>query len=100
DVENIPGWTIALSFVVGKLYANSLLGSLNTRQHLRSQGSGPESDPCMHVAHFASLPKLSDDGQNSKDGEQHLGVHEGADIDITIVPIRDRVTALRREGEV
>ncbi|KAI6104354.1 hypothetical protein F5141DRAFT_185849 [Pisolithus sp. B1] len=33
-------WFLALSLVIGKLYANSLLASLNSREHLRSQGTG------------------------------------------------------------
>ncbi|KAI6154498.1 hypothetical protein EDD17DRAFT_1073983 [Pisolithus thermaeus] len=39
-VEGQDTWSMGLSFVVGRLYANSFLASLNSREHLRSKGSG------------------------------------------------------------
>ncbi|KAI6158187.1 hypothetical protein BKA82DRAFT_2173839 [Pisolithus tinctorius] len=44
NVVQQDAWAIGLNFIVGKLYANSLLASLNTRQYLRSQASGTLSD--------------------------------------------------------
>lgn len=85
DTDNMFAWTMGLDFVVSKLYANSLLASLNIRQHLRSQASGPGSDPCMNVIHFANLPQ---DIKSSHDGV----------IGISAVPDLDRAAALRREG--
>lgn len=78
DADDIIAWAIALDFIAGKLYANSFLASLNTRQHLRSRGS--ESHEPVNVVHFAKPPKLLEDGRSSKDGERH--------------------SASRREGEV
>ncbi|KAI6104358.1 hypothetical protein F5141DRAFT_186502 [Pisolithus sp. B1] len=37
-------WLLGWTFVVGKLYSNSLLASLNSREHLRSQGADTLSD--------------------------------------------------------
>ncbi|KAI5996449.1 hypothetical protein F5J12DRAFT_853593 [Pisolithus orientalis] len=44
NVDQQDAWAMGLNFIVGKLYANSLLASLNTRQYLRSQASGTLSD--------------------------------------------------------
>ncbi|KAI6101526.1 hypothetical protein EV401DRAFT_2201663 [Pisolithus croceorrhizus] len=85
DTDNMFAWTMGLDFVVSKLYANSLLASLNIRQHLRFQASGPGSDPCMNVIDFANLPK------------DVKGSHDGV-IGISAVPDLDRTAALRREG--
>lgn len=94
DANDQSAWTMGLDFIVGKLYANSLLASLNTRQHLRSQGSGPESNGHVNAVHFANLPKLSEEERSSKD------VREGVVLDITTVPVHDKIPALRRGGEV
>ncbi|KAI6158508.1 hypothetical protein EDD17DRAFT_1877293 [Pisolithus thermaeus] len=100
DVNDQSAWTIGLDFIVGKLYANSLLASLNTRQHVRSQGSRPESGVHVNAIHFANLPKLSEDERSSKDGERYFEAREGAVPDITTVPVHDKIPALRRGGEV
>ncbi|KAI5996481.1 hypothetical protein F5J12DRAFT_355985 [Pisolithus orientalis] len=52
-------WLIGLNFIIGKLYANSLLASLNTRQYLRSLGSGIESAEHVGAIHFADPANLS-----------------------------------------
>ncbi|KAI6106589.1 hypothetical protein EV401DRAFT_2077880 [Pisolithus croceorrhizus] len=100
DASNQSAWLIGLDFIVGKLYANSLLASLNTRQHLRSQGSGPESSVRVNAIHFANLPKPSEDERSSKDGERYFERRGGAILDITTVPVHDKIPALRGEGEV
>lgn len=94
DANDQSAWTMGLDFIVGKLYANSLLASLNTRQHLRSQGSSPESNGHVNAVHFANLPKLSEEERSSKD------VREGVVLDITTAPVHDKIPALRRGGEV
>ncbi|KAI5996475.1 hypothetical protein F5J12DRAFT_355444 [Pisolithus orientalis] len=38
-VEDQSTWSLGLSFVMAKLYANSLLASLNSREHLRSRAA-------------------------------------------------------------
>ncbi|KAI6107462.1 hypothetical protein EDD16DRAFT_1898861 [Pisolithus croceorrhizus] len=100
DANDQSAWTMGLDFIGGKLYANSLLASLNTRQHLRSQGSRPESGVHVNAIHFANLPKLSEDERSSKDRERYFEAREGAVLDITTVPVHDRIPALRGEGEV
>ncbi|KAI6159062.1 hypothetical protein EDD17DRAFT_921847 [Pisolithus thermaeus] len=49
-------WSTGSDFVIGKLYANSLLASLNTWQHLRSRGQvkrrHPYRPPHEHTAAF------------------------------------------------
>ncbi|KAI6006488.1 hypothetical protein F5J12DRAFT_94630 [Pisolithus orientalis] len=96
DVSNYTAWVIGFDFIIGKLYANSLLASLNTREHLRSQGQGPgtETDVRIDAVHFANLQQLSEDTQSSKDGERHSEVRDAAVINIGAVPVRDKPTAL------
>ncbi|KAI5984804.1 hypothetical protein F5J12DRAFT_63974 [Pisolithus orientalis] len=67
-------WATVLDFIIGKLYANSLLASLNTRQHLRSQGSpsGTEPDRYTKAVHVANFPKRSDDVESSMDGARQF----------------------------
>ncbi|KAI6107477.1 hypothetical protein EDD16DRAFT_1740699 [Pisolithus croceorrhizus] len=99
-VELQSAWSMAIDFVIGKFYANSLLATLNSRQHLRSQGSTTESNEGVHVVHFTNTSKPSEEIKSSEDGERHIGVHEGAVIDITADLPLEKTTALRSEGEV
>ncbi|KAI6003095.1 hypothetical protein EDD15DRAFT_1463405 [Pisolithus albus] len=39
NVDQQASWTMGLNFIIGKLYTNSLLASLNTREYLLSQES-------------------------------------------------------------
>ncbi|KAI5988869.1 hypothetical protein F5J12DRAFT_786768 [Pisolithus orientalis] len=57
DIDHYDAWTTGLDFIIGKLYTNSLLASLNTRKHLRSQPSGAALDLCMSASHFAIPPR-------------------------------------------
>ncbi|KAI6006512.1 hypothetical protein F5J12DRAFT_892710 [Pisolithus orientalis] len=65
-------WSTGLDFTIGKLYANSLLASLNTRQILRAQQSGTRSDERISGVHLANLQRLSKNVKRSKDGEKHI----------------------------
>lgn len=85
-------WAATFDLIVGKLYANSLLASLNTRQHLRSHYSGPESDLCMNTIHFASPPKPPADVRSSRDEVRQPGECKTAVIDITTKPAFDEPT--------
>ncbi|KAI5995284.1 hypothetical protein F5J12DRAFT_785633 [Pisolithus orientalis] len=66
DVQDT--WSIALEFVVEKLYANSLLASLNSREHLRSKGAGTLSDLRISAVHLANPPQLPGNVESSTDG--------------------------------
>ncbi|KAI5984051.1 hypothetical protein EDD15DRAFT_1811418 [Pisolithus albus] len=66
NVDQQAFWTMGLNFIMGKLYTNSLLASLNAREHLRSQGSNTVSILNISALHFADPPMLPRDGRNSK----------------------------------
>ncbi|KAI6135164.1 hypothetical protein EDD17DRAFT_520919 [Pisolithus thermaeus] len=82
NVDQLPAWTMGLDFIIGKLYANSLLASLNTRQYLQSQGSDTVSSPNNSAIHFADMPKPSGDVESCKDGRRRLAVREVTVINI------------------
>ncbi|KIK28306.1 hypothetical protein PISMIDRAFT_674009 [Pisolithus microcarpus 441] len=65
NVDQQAFWTMGLNFIVGKLYTNSLLASLNAREHLRSQGSSTISILNISALHFADPQTLPRDGRNS-----------------------------------
>ncbi|KAI6158488.1 hypothetical protein EDD17DRAFT_995927 [Pisolithus thermaeus] len=69
-------WSMGLNFIIGKLYANSLLASLNSRQHLRSQASSTGPCHCTNVVFFANPRKSSEDIESSNNREKHA---DGAD---------------------
>ncbi|KAI6006513.1 hypothetical protein F5J12DRAFT_97560 [Pisolithus orientalis] len=77
-------WSTALDFTMGKLYSNSLLASLNTRQYLRSQELGTtQSDERVDAVHLTNLQNLSEGVERSNEGEKHIEAHEVMVIDIT-----------------
>ncbi|KAI6104237.1 hypothetical protein F5141DRAFT_1204124 [Pisolithus sp. B1] len=81
-VGNEYTWAMGFEFNIGKLYANSLLASLNTRQYLRSQVSGSGPDLAVKTVHFGNTPNLSGDKEILTDGKRHLHVREMAIIDV------------------
>ncbi|KAI6021889.1 hypothetical protein BKA83DRAFT_4289423 [Pisolithus microcarpus] len=93
-VDHHDIWAMGLDFNIGKLYVNSLLASLNTRQYLRSQISGLKPDLAFNSAHFGNLPKLPGDEETATGGKIHLEVHEVSVIDIAAVPALDKTTRL------
>ncbi|KIK24408.1 hypothetical protein PISMIDRAFT_678274 [Pisolithus microcarpus 441] len=90
-------WSTGLDFNLGKLYANSLLASLNTRQHLRSQDSTTGTNEGIRVVHFRNM---SEGMKSSKEEERHGDMHEAAVIDITADPELEKTTASQRQEEV
>ncbi|KAI6003126.1 hypothetical protein EDD15DRAFT_2361003 [Pisolithus albus] len=76
-IDNQDAWAMGVDFNIGKLYANSLLASLNTRQYLRAQVSGPGPDRAINDVHFDS-PKLSGNEETPKNGKRHLDDHRAA----------------------
>ncbi|KAI6127903.1 hypothetical protein EDD16DRAFT_217080 [Pisolithus croceorrhizus] len=99
-VGNEYTWAMGFEFNIGKLYANSLLASLNTRQYLRSQVSGSGPNLAVKTVHFGNSPNLSGDKGIPTDGKRHLRVREMAIIDVAAVPTFDKTTALCRKAEV
>ncbi|KAI6106781.1 hypothetical protein EV401DRAFT_2200372 [Pisolithus croceorrhizus] len=90
------GMNIWQMFVIGKLYANSLLASMNPREHLRSQNAGSRSDSHSGTVHFANLSKLVGEVESPKDGTRRTDASNAAVINVTTVS----AAALRTEGEV
>ncbi|KIK22899.1 hypothetical protein PISMIDRAFT_11274 [Pisolithus microcarpus 441] len=100
DANHTAALPMALEFIVGKLYANSLLASLNAREHLRSQESSREPDLRRNAICLTNLPRLSDLG-TSRDGIN--GVHEcevAVRANITTERVFDKTTTVRREAEL
>lgn len=98
-IELQSTWSAGLDFNLGKLYANSLLASLNTRQYLRSQDSTAArgSNEGIHVVHFQNM---SEGLKRSKEEEGHGDMHEAATIDITADPELENTTASQTQEEV
>ncbi|KAI6018999.1 hypothetical protein PISMIDRAFT_478406 [Pisolithus microcarpus 441] len=96
DNGNSMSLAMALEFVVGKLYANSLLASLNAREHLRSQDSSCNPDLRSNAICLANLPRLPDMG-TSRDGTK--GVHEcevAVRVNITTEQVFDKTAGSTR----
>ncbi|KAI6006510.1 hypothetical protein F5J12DRAFT_96508 [Pisolithus orientalis] len=89
-------WLTGLDFIIPRLYANSLLASLNTRQYLRSQNSGTRSGERINTVHFMNLQKHSEGLERSNDGDKHI---EAIVIDITADSALNKTTSFRSEGE-
>ncbi|KAI6101527.1 hypothetical protein EV401DRAFT_2201664 [Pisolithus croceorrhizus] len=96
DVDKIVAWTMALTFLTPKLYANSLLASLNTRQHLRSQGSSLQSDLGVNSIRFANTPKPSGDTGSSNNEVEQLDKCKVTVIDIATRGAFNQNTTLQR----
>ncbi|KAI6107467.1 hypothetical protein EDD16DRAFT_107762 [Pisolithus croceorrhizus] len=99
NVDQQSSWTMGLDLIVGKLYTNSLLASLNTREYLRSQSSTAMSILNLSALHSADPPTLAGDVGSSKNGGRRFDVHEPADIDVITEPASDKATTLRTDAE-
>ncbi|KIK28346.1 hypothetical protein PISMIDRAFT_674077 [Pisolithus microcarpus 441] len=82
-IEVQDTWSIGLDFVIGKLYANSLLASLNSRERVRSQGACTVSDLRIGAVHLTTLPTLSGQIETSREEVRQSGRPEVAVIDNT-----------------
>ncbi|KAI6158203.1 hypothetical protein BKA82DRAFT_2176431 [Pisolithus tinctorius] len=100
NLDQLNNWTIGLDFIIGKLYANSLLASLNSREHLRSKDEGTLPDLPISTINFANPLKLPGVVESSKDGARQFDVTEVAVTDTTTGHVPDKTTVLQREGEV
>ncbi|KAF8204127.1 hypothetical protein BJ912DRAFT_920070 [Pholiota molesta] len=65
---------LGLHFVIGKLYANSLLATLNTRQQLRRSRATVTAVDLMHTPHLSSLPMEFQSSRQSKERNDIAGV--------------------------
>ncbi|KIO09785.1 hypothetical protein M404DRAFT_290357 [Pisolithus tinctorius Marx 270] len=101
NLDQLNNWTIGLDFIIGKsVYANSLLASLNSREHLRSKDEGTLPDLPISTINFANPLKLPGVVESSKDGARQFDVTEVAVTDTTTGHVPDKTTVLQREGEV
>ncbi|KAI6158208.1 hypothetical protein BKA82DRAFT_4336213 [Pisolithus tinctorius] len=87
-------WALGLDFIIGKLYANSLLVSLNSWEHLWSQAAGTLSDLRVSAVHFTNPPRLPQDIESSKDRAKWCNIPKMAVIDITTNPALNKTTVL------
>ncbi|KAI6154505.1 hypothetical protein EDD17DRAFT_1075403 [Pisolithus thermaeus] len=101
-IELQNAWSTGLSLIIGSLYANSFLASLNCRKRLRRQDSTNKSlaDERISAIHFANPPRLSRDGARSKDEIRRIDVHEFLIIDIGADASLDKATTLQRDETV
>ncbi|KAI6021800.1 hypothetical protein PISMIDRAFT_678286 [Pisolithus microcarpus 441] len=97
---NVDIWSMGLSFIVGKLYANSLLASLNSREHLRSKSADSVSDPRNGTVHFANLTKFVGEAESSADGTRSSDVSEVIANNASTAFALEKTAASRTEGEV
>ncbi|KAI6112256.1 hypothetical protein EDD16DRAFT_1173864 [Pisolithus croceorrhizus] len=102
NADQQAAWTMGLNFIIGKLYANSLLASLNTRQYLRSRDLAPDSDGLVNSVHLAKLSKSLGGGKSSEDGGGRSDVREVAVVCTTTTtttfdPAFDETPVLKRD---
>ncbi|KAI6107176.1 hypothetical protein EDD16DRAFT_115586 [Pisolithus croceorrhizus] len=98
NVSQQPAWTMGLDFIVGKLYANSLLASLNTRDYLSSRGFGAVSNSNLSIMRFADPPAPSADAGRLKDGGKRLDVREVALVGISTKPAFGTATTFQTDA--
>ncbi|KAI6003091.1 hypothetical protein EDD15DRAFT_1464523 [Pisolithus albus] len=82
-IEVQDTWSIGLDFIIGKLYANSLLASLNSRERVRSQGASTVSDLRVGAVHLTILPTLSGEIETSREEVRQSDGPDVAVIDVT-----------------
>ncbi|KAI6159111.1 hypothetical protein EDD17DRAFT_926272 [Pisolithus thermaeus] len=100
-IEAQNAWSTALTLIIGSLYANSFLASLNSQKRLRPQDSKTESlaDERVSTIHFANLPRLPGDGERPKDEVTRVDVHDMV-IDIGADACLDKAITLQRDETV
>ncbi|KAG0701645.1 hypothetical protein DFH29DRAFT_1000054 [Suillus ampliporus] len=83
-------WFLAIDFVIGKLYANSLLASLNSRSALRGRTRHSQNDSTSFHVNTINLSGLhsSSDG-DSGGGTQSKGITASTHVRVKTVPGRD-----------
>ncbi|KDQ57197.1 hypothetical protein JAAARDRAFT_207512 [Jaapia argillacea MUCL 33604] len=83
-------WFLAIDFVIGKLYANSLLATLNTRASVRAKDGDPESGRSDEVStsfQLASAVRTDNENAFSRNllrvGPTHSSMEESTDMEST-----------------
>ncbi|KAI6099468.1 hypothetical protein EDD16DRAFT_500930 [Pisolithus croceorrhizus] len=87
-------WFMAVDFTIGKLYANSLLASLNSRNFVRRNRNSGDPEFFLNTIHLADLPTSSGDMGTSPNGTDKLGTGDHNVLSIA-GSARDIETALR-----
>ncbi|KAF8071736.1 hypothetical protein FPV67DRAFT_893955 [Lyophyllum atratum] len=94
-------YSFAFDFIIGKLYANSLLATLNSRKSLRGKGQEDSSEAMSTSFRLASVATHDDPSSmiriSSRDGgaEEPLGVHS-SDIESKVETMAGSVNKSRR----
>ncbi|KAL4068621.1 hypothetical protein V8B97DRAFT_1918706 [Scleroderma yunnanense] len=78
-------WYLAIDFTTRRLYTNSLLASLNTRNYLRNHESGEVAELNVDTIQFVNLPNLSRPNElDTPGGDDHkFGPRSQDDLDST-----------------
>lgn len=66
-------WFMAVDFTIGKLYANSLLASLNSRNFVRRSRNSGDVEFFLNTIHLSDIPKSSGDMGTSANNSDKLG---------------------------
>ncbi|KAJ8085618.1 hypothetical protein PM082_004436 [Marasmius tenuissimus] len=78
-------WFLGVDFVIGKLYANSLLASLNSRNMLRNQQGSGMMNTSIYISADSSDPSNASSGSRGSQGHAVLALkpmsRDGSTID-------------------
>ncbi|KAH7920433.1 hypothetical protein BV22DRAFT_802879 [Leucogyrophana mollusca] len=66
-------WFLAIDFLIGKLYANSLLASLNSRSSLRGRGLETDTNSSIRINRVHLSDLRASDGEDERDGRVRRG---------------------------
>ncbi|KAI6006965.1 hypothetical protein EDD15DRAFT_2514796 [Pisolithus albus] len=66
-------WFMAVDFTIGKLYANSLLASLNSRNFVRRSRNSGDVEFFLNTIHLSGIPESSGDMSTSANNSDKLG---------------------------
>ncbi|KAI6021793.1 hypothetical protein BKA83DRAFT_408923 [Pisolithus microcarpus] len=88
-------WFMAVDFTIGKLYANSLLASLNSRNFVRRSRNSGDAEFFLNTIHLSDLPTSSGDMGTSANDSDKPGRGD-QDVLSTAGSTRDIETALRK----
>ncbi|KAJ3774151.1 hypothetical protein FB446DRAFT_490747 [Lentinula raphanica] len=98
-------WFLAIDFVIGKLYANSLLASLNSRHYLREPGSLSNSNTNSHSQssnvsssfHAVVGPPTSDSSESKSTQKSRFG-RKANEMPLSVSVALDTFRTTSQEG--